>query len=121
MSRAERLVAASGVLPGLADERRVPRQSQDVDADRGIADVGIADRRTGLLVELTQPHAEFIGTARSAALDLGGIDEIGLVYGLRGRRHAAVVGAGRNGLVSRLAPHADEVLDRRADRLAVAG
>ena len=120
LGRRERVIRAACILRSLADERRVAGQALDVDADRGIADVGVADRRPRLLVELTQPHPQFVGPAGRTALHLRRVGEVGFVCRLGLRRHAAVRGDGRHRLVPRLAPHANEILDRRADGLAVA-
>ena len=120
LGRRERLIRAARVLRSLADEWRVAGQALDVDADRGIADVGVADRRPRLLVELPQPHPQFVGPAGRTALYLRRIGEVGLVCRLGLRRHAAVRSDGCDRLVPRLAPHANEILDRRADGLPVA-
>ena len=121
LGRGERVVAAAGVLAGLTHQWRVPRQSLHVEPNRRVADVGEADGRARLLVELPLPHAKFVGTARGPVLHLRRIGEVGLVGGVVQRRHAAVGDTGGHRLIPRLASHANEILDRRADRLPVAG
>ncbi len=83
------------------------RQTLHVDADRGIADVGIPHGGAGLLVLLTETDPEFIGSARRAAGQLGRISEVGLILWLSGPR-----------VVVRLAANADVILRLRAGGLA---
>ena len=92
-------VVGGGALARLAGEQRPLRQAQHVDAHLRITDGGIADRRARLLVALLEPHAQLVRPARRPRGHLRGVDEVGLVGGLR-----------RRGVVPRLAADADEVL-----------
>ena len=83
------------------------RQPLHVDADRGIADIGIANGRAGFCVLLPQPHAKLIGSARGSAGHLGGISQIGFVLRLQ---------CGR--VIARLAADANVILGLRAHRLS---
>ena len=68
LGRDERVVSVGGVFAVLAGELRVVRQALHVDADRGIADVGIPHGGAGLLVLLTEADTQFIGAAGRADL-----------------------------------------------------
>ena len=107
LGRAEGVVGVGGVFAVLAGEQRVVRQPLHVDADRGIADVGIPHGGAGLLVLLAEADPQFVGTARRAAGDFGRVGEIGLVLSLCGGR-----------VVAWLAADADVILRLRAGRLA---
>ena len=100
----ERVVHAAGVLARLAREERVAGQPLNVDPHRGVADVGVADGRTGLLIGLPQADAELVAARRHPGGEVGRIGERGLVVHRRG-----------GGVGARLAPHADEVRRAGAD------
>ena len=103
LGRAKGIVGVGRILSILAGEQRIVRETLHVDADRGIADVGIPHRRTRLLVSLTETDPQFIGTTRGAAGHLGRVGEICLVDQLR-----------RGRVVSRLAADTDVILRLRA-------
>ena len=107
MGRAEGVVGVGGVFAVLTGEQRVVRQPLHVDADRGIADVGIPHGGAGLLVLLAETDPQLVGTARRAAGDFGRVSEIGLVLSLCGGR-----------VVAWLAADANVILRLRAGRLA---
>ena len=106
LSRREGIVGIGGVFTVFASERRVAGQTQDVDADCGIADIGVSNCRPRHFVPLLEPDAEFITAGRFACSYLGGIAEIGLVLWLR-----------RGCIVLRLASHANVILRQRSDGL----
>ncbi len=68
-------VVVGGRLARLGGEDRVGRLAVDLDAVGGVADVGVADRRARLLVDLPQAQLELI--VAGGAVLAGDADEVG--------------------------------------------
>ena len=95
----------------LAREKRVSRQAEDVDADRGETDVGVSDDRTGLFVALPKADAEFVtatsgpGSRISWLVERGALQtRLVLFLGVRSWELGEC-----GGVLPRLAPDADVV------------